>query len=103
MPFRYSPEFRVLDLVAAGRSVASVADDLGVSAQTIYTWRKQELIDTGRQPGLTSHEAGERRVRSCVAGSQLATPEGSLLVSVEDRTLRGCRRMTGCRSRSSMI
>ena len=49
MPYRYSPEFRrrVLDRVAAGRSVASVAVDLGVSDQTIYTWRKQELIDTG--------------------------------------------------------
>ena len=36
MPFRYPPEFRrkVLDLLAAGRSVASVAADLGVSDQT---------------------------------------------------------------------
>lgn len=61
MPFRYPPEFRrrVLDLVAAGRSVASVAADLGVSGQTIYTWRKQELIDTGVEPGLTSVEAAE--------------------------------------------
>lgn len=61
MPFRYSPEFRrkVLDLVAAGRSGASIAVDLGVSDQTIYWWRKQELIDTGQQPGLTSVEAAE--------------------------------------------
>lgn len=61
MPFRYQPEFRrkVLDLVAAGRSVASIAADLGVSDQTIYTWRKQELIDTGQQPGLSSVEAAE--------------------------------------------
>ena len=36
MPKRYPSEFRrrVLDLIAAGRSVASVAEDLGVSAQT---------------------------------------------------------------------
>lgn len=36
MSFRYSPEFRrrVLDLIAAGQSVASVAADLGVSDQT---------------------------------------------------------------------
>jgi transposase len=34
MPKRYPSEFRrrVLDLIAAGRSVASVAEDLGVSA-----------------------------------------------------------------------
>lgn len=42
MPKRYPSEFRrrVLDLVASGRSVASVAEDLGVSAETIYTWRR---------------------------------------------------------------
>ena len=33
MPYRYPPEFRrrVLDLLAAGRSVASLSKDLGVS------------------------------------------------------------------------
>jgi transposase len=63
MPYRYPPEFRrrVLDLVAAGRSVASIAADLGVSDQTIYTWRKQELIDTCVEPGLTTVEAAELR------------------------------------------
>jgi transposase-like protein len=63
MPYRYPPEFRrkVLDLVAAGRSVASIAADLGVSDQTIYTWRKQELIDTGVEPGSTTVEAAELR------------------------------------------
>jgi transposase-like protein len=48
--------------------VASVAADLGVSDQTIYTWRRQELVDTGQAPGLTSVEAAElaaarRRIR----------------------------------------
>jgi transposase len=63
MPYRYSPEFRrkVLDLIADGRSVASIVADLGVSDQTIYTWRKQELIDTGVEPGLSSVEAAELR------------------------------------------
>jgi transposase len=63
MPYRYPPEFRrrVLDLIATGRSVASIAADLGVSDQTIYTWRKQELIDTGVESGLTTIEAAELR------------------------------------------
>jgi hypothetical protein len=54
MAYRYLPEFRrkVLDMVAAGRSVASIAADLGVSDQTVYRWRKQELIDTGIERGL---------------------------------------------------
>jgi transposase-like protein len=40
----YPPEFRrrVLDLLTAGRKVADLARDLGVSDQTIYTWRRQE-------------------------------------------------------------
>ena len=41
--------------------MASIAADLGVSDQTIYTWRKQELIDTGQVPGLTTVEAAELR------------------------------------------
>jgi len=39
----YLAEFRrkVLDLLAGGRSVASIAYDLGISDQTIYAWRRQ--------------------------------------------------------------
>lgn len=37
MPYRYPPEFRrkVLDLLAAGRSVASLSADLGVSDRSL--------------------------------------------------------------------
>jgi transposase len=61
MPKRYPAEFRrrVLDLVASGRPVAAVAEDLGVSAQSIYTWRRQDAIDRGEAPGLTSLERTE--------------------------------------------
>jgi transposase-like protein len=61
MPRRYPPEFRrrVLDLIASGRKVADVARDLGVSDQTIYNWRKQDLIDLGERPGLRSAELAE--------------------------------------------
>lgn len=52
MPKRYPAE--VLDLVAAGRPVAQVAFDLQISAQVIYTWRRQQLIDSGQVPGITS-------------------------------------------------
>jgi transposase-like protein len=63
MPKRYPSEFRrrVLDLVAAGRSVVSVAADLGVSAQTIYNWRSQDRIDRGAAPGITSSDEAELR------------------------------------------
>ena len=61
MPRSYPPEFRrkVLDLVEAGRPIKQVAELLGVSNQTIYTWRRQHLIDTGRAPGIPSSENAE--------------------------------------------
>jgi transposase-like protein len=57
----YPPEFRrrVLDLVEAGRKVAEVAQDLGVSDQTIYNWRRQDRIDPGLETGLTTGEKAE--------------------------------------------
>jgi transposase len=57
----YPPEFRrrVLDLVEADRSVADVARDLGISDQSVYAWRRQDRIDRGLVPGLTSSEKSE--------------------------------------------
>lgn len=70
----YPPEFRrrVLDLIEAGRKVAEVAADLGISEQTIYTWRRQDRIDRGLEPGLMSAEQAEltaarRRIRELEA------------------------------------
>ena len=61
MPRSYPPEFRrkVLDLIAAGRTVASISADLGVSGQTIYTWRNQDQVDRGVRAGVTSTEQAE--------------------------------------------
>lgn len=57
----YPAEFRrrVLDLLAEGRSVASVAHDLDISDQTIYSWRRQDRIDRGEVPGLSTAEKAE--------------------------------------------
>jgi transposase-like protein len=61
MPRSYPPEFRrkVLDLLRAGRKVAEVATVLGVSEQTIYTWRKQAAIDAGQIPGISTTDNAE--------------------------------------------
>ena len=64
MPYRIvhpSSVAGVLDLLAAGRSVASLSKDLGVSDQTIYNWRRQDLIDRGLEPGSTPAEQAELR------------------------------------------
>ena len=70
----YPAEFRqrVLDLVVAGRRVRDVAIDLGISEQTVYSWRRQERMDQGVEPGLTSAERAElagarRRIRELEA------------------------------------
>jgi transposase-like protein len=70
----YPAEFRrrVLDLVAAGRRVAEVAEDLGITEQTIYNWRRQDRIDRGVEAGLSTAERGElaaarRRIRELEA------------------------------------
>jgi transposase-like protein len=57
----------VVDLLAAGRKVADVARDLGISEQAIYGWR-QERIDRGLELGLSTAEkaelaAAKRRIR----------------------------------------
>ncbi|MFN6554245.1 transposase [Mycolicibacterium septicum] len=58
----------MLDLVAATPPIAQIAADLNISDQTIYAWRKQELIDTGQPPGLNRAElaqlsAANQRIR----------------------------------------
>ncbi len=74
----YPPEFRrrALDLLAAGRKVADLARDLGISDQTIYTWRGQDAIDRGLVPGLTSTErqecaAAHQRIRELEADLEI--------------------------------
>jgi transposase len=63
---------RVIDLLATGRKVADVARDLGISEQAIYGWRRQEQIDRGLVPGLSTLEqtelaAAKRRIRELEA------------------------------------
>ena len=61
MPRSYPAEFRrkVLDLVEAGRPVAEIAQQLGVTGQTIYNWRNQDLVDRGLRPGVSTAESVE--------------------------------------------
>ncbi len=74
MPRSYPAEFRrkVLDLVEAGRPVAEIAEQLGVTGQTIYNWRNQDLVDRGIRPGVSTAEsvelaAARRRIRELEA------------------------------------
>ncbi len=60
-PKGHPTEFRrrVIDLVESGRPVAAVTADLGISGQSIYTWRRQARIDAGVEPGVSTTEHTE--------------------------------------------
>jgi transposase len=63
----YPPEFRLeaTRLLRRGdRTIPEVARELGVSEQTLRNWRRQDAVDAGEEPGLTSDEQEElRRLR----------------------------------------
>lgn len=59
---RYPQEFRqqAIELVRLrAQPVARIAQDLGISDQTLRNWVKQADIDEGRREGLTTDERKE--------------------------------------------
>jgi hypothetical protein len=57
----YLPEFRrkVLDLVKAGRPMRQVTADVQMPSQTVYAWFRQDRIEAGVEPGVTSADHAE--------------------------------------------
>ena len=74
----YLPGFRqrVVDLVDAGRRIAEIAAELGISEQSIYRWRRQARIDAGIEPGLGTTEHAEL----AAARKRIREPETELVV-----------------------
>ncbi|GLY70811.1 transposase [Amycolatopsis taiwanensis] len=70
MPKAYPGEFRAraVALVRAGKPARQVAHELGISESCLHNWLKQDRIDRGERPGLSSREhaelaAAKRRIR----------------------------------------
>jgi transposase len=63
----YPDEFRheAVQMLRAGRTPRELSESLGVSAQTLRNWRRQDQVDRDeRDDGLTSDERDElRRLR----------------------------------------
>ena len=63
MPRKYPEEFRIraIALVRAGQTVAKTASDLGVTPACLHGWVKQDRIDRGEIPGVSTAESRELR------------------------------------------
>jgi transposase-like protein len=59
MPRKYPAALRrqVIELARSGTKIAQLAETFGMSDATIYNWLKQERIDRGEVPGLSTEEA----------------------------------------------
>ncbi|MGO9854530.1 MAG: transposase [Acidimicrobiales bacterium] len=52
MPRHYPAEVRheACERMLAGEAIEDLADELGITIETLYRWRRQALIDTGQAP-----------------------------------------------------
>lgn len=91
MPRRYPAEFRrkVLDLIEAGKPVAEIAVQLGITAQTVYNWRNQDQIDRGLRAGMSTSEsvelaAARKRIRDLETELEVTKRANELLKAQTD-------------------
>ena len=91
MPRRYPVEFRrkVLDLIEAGKPVAEIAEQLGITGQTVYNWRNQDQIDRGMRAGMSTSESAEltaarKRIRELETELDISRRANELLKAQSD-------------------
>lgn len=63
MPRPYPPEFRAraVALIRSGKQVKQTAYELGISAGCLHNWVRQDQIDRGERPGVSTSESAELR------------------------------------------
>ncbi len=60
----YPPEFRreAVELYrSSGKSLRVIAEELGISIESLRSWNKQREVDVGEREGLTTDEREELR------------------------------------------
>lgn len=87
MPRAYPAEFRwrAVSLVRAGQSVTSTAADLGITDTCLYNWVRQDRVDRGELPGVTTNESRELRK----AGRRIAELESEVEILRRANALLG--------------
>jgi transposase-like protein len=85
MAFTYPTAFResVCKRLLDGERPEHLADELEVSAATLYRWKRQALIDAGRRSGLKSYEPDQlararRRIKDLEAELELVKTASAL-------------------------
>ena len=79
----------MLDLIEAGKPVAEVAEQLGITAQTVYNWRNQDQIDRGIRAGVSTSESAElaaarKRIRELETELEVTRRANELLRAQSD-------------------
>ncbi len=85
MPFQYSTEFRlrICGRMLDGERVTSLAEECSISVHTLYKWRRQALIDAGREAGIKSGDVdpladARRRIKDLEAELTLVKAASAL-------------------------
>ena len=91
MAFRYSTDFRdeVCRRLLGGECVDDLAGEVEVSAQTLYRWKKQALIDAGLKPGVKSFEPDElqrarQRIKDLESELEIVKAASALFINGEE-------------------
>jgi transposase len=87
MPRPFPAEFRLraVALVRAGKTItATAAAELGISTGALHNWVRQDQIDRGERPELTTHESAElakakKRIRQLEAEVEILKRAAKLL------------------------
>ena len=86
MPRPFPAEFRLraVALVRAGKTITATAAELGISTGALHNWVRQDQIDRGERPGLTTQESAElakakKRIRALEAEVEILKRAAKLL------------------------
>jgi len=91
MPRHYPAEVRreACERMLAGEAIKDLVDELGITTETLYRWRRQALIDAGERPGVKSYDAdplatARRRIAELEAELELVKAASALFEELEE-------------------